>query len=71
MILVAKWQAEEGVEIVTVHFDTAGGSEVEDIEVKKGGAISEPVEPTRTSYEFVGWKLNGEDFDFSKPIEKI
>ncbi len=28
------------MEIVTVHFDTAGGSEVEDIEVKKGGAIS-------------------------------
>lgn len=70
MILVAKWQVEDGVEIVKVTFDTAGGSEIEAIELKKGGTISEPVEPTRTSYEFAGWKLNGEDFDFSQPIEE-
>lgn len=70
MILVAKWQVEDGVETVKVTFDTAGGSEIEAIEVKKGGTISEPVEPTRTSYEFAGWKLNGEDFDFSQPIEE-
>lgn len=70
MILVAKWQVGEGVETVTVHFDTNGGSEIEDVEVKKGGTISEPVEPTRTSYEFAGWKLDGEDFDFSQPLDE-
>lgn len=70
VILVAKWQAEDGVEIVKVQFDTAGGSEIETVEVKKGGVIPEPVEPMRTSYEFAGWKLNGEDFDFSQPIEE-
>lgn len=70
MILVAKWQVKDGVEIVKVTFDTAGGSEIESVELKKGGTISEPVEPTRTSYEFAGWKLNGEDFDFSRPIEE-
>lgn len=70
MVLVAKWQVEDGVETVKVKFDTAGGSDIDEVEVKKGGVISEPVEPTRTSYEFVGWKLNGEDFDFSQPIEE-
>lgn len=70
IILVAKWQVEEGTEVVKVHFDTDGGSEIEDIEVKKGGVISAPVDPTRTSYEFAGWKLGDEDFDFSQPIDE-
>lgn len=70
LILVAKWAAEEGTEIVTIHFDTAGGSEIDDIEVKKGSTVTAPVEPTRESYAFVGWKLDGEDFDFSQPVEE-
>ena len=71
MILVAKWQVEDGVETVKVHFDANGGELAGDDEVvvKKGGKISEPVDPTRTSYEFVGWKLGDEDFDFSQPID--
>lgn len=70
MILVAKWQVEDGTEIVKVSFDTDGGTEIDAIEVKKGGTISEPVEPTRESYEFVGWRLGDEDFDFEAPVEE-
>lgn len=70
MILVAKWVVEEGVETVKIHFDTNGGSAIDDVEVKKGSLASAPVDPTRTSYEFMGWTLNGEAFDFSQPIKE-
>lgn len=70
MMLVAKWEAEEGTEIVKVHFDTDGGTEIDDVEVKKGGKIPEPVEPTRESYEFLGWRLGDKDFDFETPVEE-
>lgn len=52
----------------TVTFDSAGGSEVASVEVEKGSAISEPEKPVYNGYEFDGWYLDGEKYDFSSPV---
>jgi len=45
----------EKEETFTVQFDSKGGSFVAIQTVKKGGKVTEPKEPTRDNYDFVGW----------------
>ena len=52
----------------SVTFDTAGGSPVSAVDVEHGSVITAPSDPTRDGYTFAGWTLNGEDYDFSKPV---
>ena len=58
------------VKNVTVVFDSNGGSEIGPIVVKKGDTIDEPTPPTMDDYEFLGWYLNDELFDFKTPINE-
>lgn len=39
----------------TVHFESNGGSSVDDVTVVKGNTISSPSDPTKTDYTFNGW----------------
>lgn len=70
MILVAKWDASEDTETVTISFDSAGGSFVEDLVIKAGTATTPPSDPTRDGYSFDGWYLDDQKFDFSEPVEE-
>ncbi len=70
MILVAKWDANEDTETVTISFDSNGGSEIEDLIIKAGTATMAPVDPVRDGYTFDGWYLDDEKFDFSQAIDE-
>ena len=59
---------KEDLEEFKVTFNPNGGSVVTSIIVKKGEKITKPEDPERNGYEFTGWKLNEEDFDFDKEI---
>ncbi|MDN3017456.1 InlB B-repeat-containing protein [Paenibacillus sp. BSR1-1] len=50
MTLYAKWN-----KVVTVSFNSNGGSPVAFMVVNNGSKINEPSTPTRTGYKFVGW----------------
>ena len=53
----------------TVSFNSNGGSSVSNVVANAGAIITEPIAPTRTGYDFVGWyKDSGfsDDWDFSK-----
>ena len=64
MTLYAKWTANS----YTITFDTDGGTDVASQTVKHGGTAEKPADPTRSRYDFDGWFLNGEKFDFGTPI---
>lgn len=70
IILVAKWDVSEDTETVTISFDSAGGSFVEDVVIKAGTATMPPSDPTREGYSFDGWYLDDKKFDFSEPVEE-
>ncbi len=55
---------------VTVEFAAKIGAGVAPITVRVGETIEEPAAPQSSEYTFLGWYLDGEKFDFSKPITK-
>ena len=65
-----KDKQKEEVEEYKITFNPNGGSVVASITVKKGEKITKPEDPTRNGYEFTGWELNEEDFDFDKEINE-
>jgi len=53
---------------VVVTFDSDGGSEVEPQSVVIGEKAIQPDDPTKDGYEFLGWFLDDEEFDFDTEI---
>ena len=61
------------VESVTVTFDSRGGSAVESQTLEKGTAAAKPADPYMDGYSFLGWYSSpedGEEYDFSDPVEE-
>ena len=61
--LTAKW-----IVGYAVSFNSNGGSAVEAQDVDEGETATKPTDPTKTGYDFAGWTLNGEAYDFLTPI---
>ena len=55
--------------VYTISFNTNGGNEVVTQNVEEGKKISKPINPSKEGYEFLGWYLNGEYFDFETKVE--
>ena len=66
MKIYAVW--EEIPEEYSISFYTGGGSSVSRQIVIAGDTIQEPDPPTRSGYIFLGWFLDGEEYDFSQPV---
>lgn len=58
--------------MLTITFDSAGGSTVEPQKVIKGKKAKQPKDPTYDNYSFMGWQIKGtsEQFDFSDPVNE-
>lgn len=54
MKLIAKW-AEPTQELITISFDTDGGSKIEDIVLIKGEPLKLPDNPIKDGYIFKNW----------------
>ncbi len=54
----------------TVIFDSSGGSNVQEQIVKKGEKAVKPADPTKENSEFLGWKLDGVDYNFDNVVAK-
>ncbi|MGN0807099.1 MAG: pectinesterase family protein [Candidatus Coproplasma sp.] len=59
----------EDTQVVTVTIDyndgeTANGS----VEAVVGLPLGKPVDPVRAGYKFIGWQVNGTDYDFSTNV---
>ncbi len=62
--LYAQWQVASH----TVTFDTNGGNAIASQTVDDKGKAKEPTAPTRDSWTFAGWYLNGVEYDFTTPV---
>ena len=55
-----------------VTFDSNGGTAVVSQEIKKGEVVSQPKNPEREGFTFIGWVVDGSRYDFStKPSGNI
>ena len=54
--------------IYTVTFNSNGGTSVESLLVEEGNKISEPAMPEKEGYNFLGWYLNNQKYDFSSSV---
>lgn len=71
MVMVAKYQKlDQEKEMVTVSFDSDGGSKIEHQEIEVGSQVLEPLEPVKEGYRFMGWYLKNEEFDFNMEVEE-
>ena len=72
IILTATWQKNETPKPVfyTVKFDTGNGSKIDLQTIQQGGKVKKPADPTLNGYKFVGWQLNGKDYDFNTAVSK-
>ncbi|NLW28734.1 MAG: hypothetical protein GXY98_02355, partial [Erysipelothrix sp.] len=64
--LVAIWETTT----YAVRFNSNGGSFVPNQTVVYGGKLIQPINPTQEGYNFVGWFLFEEAYDFSKVLDK-
>lgn len=54
--------------LITISFNSDGGSAVNDIKTIQGGIIVKPVNPTKEGYYFVAWYNGEEEFNFNVPV---
>lgn len=67
--LKASWKEMEVEKVYyTITYNTDGGSEISATPVEEGTIPSRPLDPYKEGYTFVGWTLNGIDYNFDEPI---
>ena len=70
LTLYARWSKRgDGAVAHIVTFDSAGGTPVASQSVADGQRAERPADPTRAGYEFLGWTLDGEAYDFKTPVK--
>ena len=75
IVLEAKWGKKAGVTYYTVTLKANGGkfangSDSTAVEVEGGAVMDEGAveKPVKDGYKLVGWTLDGEDYDFTAPV---
>lgn len=69
--LIAKWQEVNGkVEMITIKFETDGGSTISNQIIQKGEKATIPEEPTKEGYTFKGWYHNDKEYNFDTPVNE-
>ena len=53
----------------TVTFNVRLGIGIETQEVKINDTVSKPADPEYEGYTFIGWFVDGEEYDFSTPVK--
>ena len=54
--------------VITVKFETDGGTTIEDQSIKSGKTAEKPENPEKNGYEFAGWYLGDDEFNFETAL---
>ncbi len=65
LTLYANWQKNTDAETYTVTFDFNDDREAESKEIKSGDKVTEPTDPTKDGYVFIGWYTDNGTFENS------
>lgn len=70
LILVLGVLVSCGDKKVKVRFDAKNDTPIVEVVIKEGETVERPEEPSKDGYIFDNWYVDGEKFDFNKPINK-
>lgn len=70
IVLLANYMPLDESKVLTISFDTDGGTQIRAIEVARDTTINPPLKPSKSGYDFDGWYLDGKKFDFGTKITK-
>lgn len=70
LVLVLGVLVSCGDKNVTVKFDAKNDTPIVEKVIKEGGTVARPADPTRDGFIFDNWYVDGEKYDFEKPIKK-
>lgn len=71
ILLYKRSSSSGGIVTYTVTFNSNGGSRVKSVYVAKNAKLTEPDDPTREGYEFIGWYVDSdleEEYDFDSRV---
>ena len=69
--LKAEWKLiNEEANTYRVVFDTDGGTLIESQLVEEGAKVLQPSNPEKVGYTFIGWQLDGSDYNFDSTVTK-
>ena len=73
IVLKAQWEKDPGVTVHTVTYMANGGkfadgTERMEVEVAAGKLANRPTDPVKVGYAFIGWNLNGAEYDFTEQV---
>ncbi len=66
MTLTARWTVADTVKVT---FDTDGAGEIDYKIILRGSTVEKPESPEKENFEFLGWYLDDELFDFTSAVE--
>lgn len=66
--LIFLFQHTGSTRILSVNFNTDGGSNIAPRMVTSGEAVVRPGDPVKDGYEFLYWELRDEEYDFSAEV---
>jgi len=67
--LSAKWAEDvPEKELVTIKFNSDGGTTIANIVIEKGSKVEKPADPTKDGYTFVEWQLSDSKYDFEQEV---
>ena len=73
IVLKAQWEKDPSVTVHTVTYVANGGkfadgSDRMKVEVADRTLANRPTDPVKVGYAFMGWNLNGAEYDFTEPV---
>ena len=70
ILLTYKCEHDAVVDVYTITFNSNGGTEFSSQQVEEKNKVTKPVDPTKDGYNFIGWYVGDEPYNFDSEVTK-
>ena len=70
ILFTYKCEQDSVVDVYTITFNSAGGTEFASQQVEEKNKVTKPGDPTKEGYNFIGWYVGDEPYNFDSEVTK-